>query len=109
MTIKNKGNGYKGVDCQSLENEINGNEHPSPVISNEQRESNPYEIVGTCRMSKTGKSLSIKLGNGKEARYFSISKYDIESVFHNPLTVADMREYDSPPKPLIIMTNINLD
>jgi len=52
-----------------------------------------YRTVGTCRLSKSGQALSIKLF--PENRYLHIRKRDIELIFEdiNHATVANIREY----------------
>lgn len=99
-------NGYKGVECQDLEKEINGSEvkiPPNPVIPVKPvQASNPYRIVGQCRLSKSGGSLSIRLSEGglNQYRYLTILRRDLVALFTdgNNLTVADVREYDNPVK-----------
>jgi hypothetical protein len=64
-----------------------------------QKTSNPYRIVGSARVSKTGASLSIKLNDNPTPRYITISKSDLIAIFTNPNenSVAYVREYDNPP------------
>jgi hypothetical protein len=52
-----------------------------------------YQTVGTCRLSKSGQALSLKLY--PENRYLHIRKRDIELIFEdvNHATVANIREY----------------
>jgi len=52
-----------------------------------------YKTVGTCRLSKSGQALSLKLY--PENRYLHIRKRDIELIFSdvNNATVANIREY----------------
>jgi hypothetical protein len=56
-----------------------------------------YRIVGTARISKSGQALSIKLIEGVNNRYLTISKSDLIRIFTdgNNQTVADVREYDA--------------
>jgi hypothetical protein len=88
MSKKSSG-GYKGVDCQSLEKEINGNEHPSPVIPVRKEGSNSYDVVGSCRASKNNNALNIKMF----AHYYVISRYDLENIFSDNMSVGEVREY----------------
>lgn len=89
---RQKSAGYKPVECQELQREINGarDNIPSPVS----RPVNPYTIVGACRVSRSGLSLSIKLF-GDTPRYLTIGKQDIINLFTdtNELTVASVKEY----------------
>ena len=52
-----------------------------------------YKTVGTCRLSKSGQALSLKLF--PENRYLHIRKRDIGLIFEdvNRATVANIREY----------------
>jgi hypothetical protein len=102
------------LPIEKLQEEINGGKNklpPNPVKPVKQQ-SNPYRIVGTARPSKTGQSLSIKIGNIENIRYFTLLKEDIVRMFTdaNDLTVAYVREYDNPQtsgKPVIIRTNFD--
>jgi len=102
MSKKNKARGYKPVECQDLQREINkGSIPPSPV-----KQVNPFKVVGNARVSRTGLSISIKL-YGNTPRYLTISKQDLITMFtdSNNLSVASVREYDNPEtiiSPIII-------
>jgi hypothetical protein len=87
---KGKSAGYKPVECQDLQHEINGENIPSPIS----RPVNPYTIVGACRVSRSGLSLSIKLF-GDTHRFLTIGKQDIINLFTdtNGLSVASVKEY----------------
>jgi hypothetical protein len=108
---KNINKESKGIDCNALQREINGAGNkisPSPVIPVE-RKSNPYRIVGSARPSKTGQSLSIKIGSEPNVRFFTILRSDIVKMFtdENDLSVAYVREYDNPQnQPVIIRSNL---
>jgi hypothetical protein len=106
-----KNNGYKPVECQALEREINGdNPPPSPVVP-AKKESNPFSYVGQARVSKTGLSLSIKLNaeGNNPPRYLTILKADLIQMFmdNNALSVCLVREYANTPEgDKIILTNL---
>jgi hypothetical protein len=98
-----KQGGYKGVEAQALEKEINdltnGDIPPNPVTPM-QRAPNPYSVVGSARISKSGQSLSIKL-RGEPARYLTVLLQDIFDMVeskqqnHVYLSVASVREYEN--------------
>ena len=102
---KAKSAGYKPVECQDLQREINGarDNIPTPIS----RPVRPYTIVGMCRVSKSGLSLSIKLF-GDTPRFLSIGKQDIINLFTdaNELSVASVKEYHNveliEQKPIIV-------
>jgi len=102
---KAKSVGYKPVECQDLQREINGarDNNPTPVS----RSVNPYTIVGACRVSRSGLSLSVKLF-GEKPRYLTIGKQDIINLFTdtNELSVASVKEYHNvepiEQKPIIV-------
>lgn len=110
-TNRNKTKNPKEADYQGLQKEINGGGNklpPSPVIP-VKPQSNPYRIVGSARPSKTGQSLSIKIGSDLNARHFTILKSDIVKMFtdSNDLSVAYVREYDNPPVSNVIRSNFD--
>lgn len=82
---KNKG-GYKGVEAQYLQ-------EPTPFVSN------PFTIVGDCKPSKTGRSLSMRIRCSDGLIHdYTILKTELERVFlHTPeqgeLIPAEIREY----------------
>lgn len=104
------------LPTEKLQEEINGggkNKLPPSPVEPVKPVSNPYRIVGTARPSKTGQSLSIKIGNDITGiRYFTLLKDDLVRMFtdSNDLTVAYVREYDNPQtlvKPVIIRTSFD--
>lgn len=66
----------------------------SPVITVEKKPPTPFKTVGTCRKSKTGNAISIKLF--PENRFLHIAIRDIELILEdkNNSTVANVREYE---------------
>jgi len=106
-----KDKNFQEVDCSGLQEEINGKGDklpPSPVIP-VKPQSNPYRVVGSARPSKTGQSLSIKIGNEPNIHFYTILKADLVKMFSdsNDLSVAYVREYDNPqPSSIIIKSNL---
>lgn len=100
-----KSGGYKGVEAQQLEKEINNltsvDIPPNPVEP-VKRTSNPYSVVGSARISKSGQSLSIKL-RGEPPRFLTVLLQDIFDMIeskqknHIYLSVASVREYENIP------------
>jgi hypothetical protein len=73
----------------------------SPILSGtvfneavEKRKPTSFKTVGTCRKSKSGNAISIKLIS--ENRFLHVSKRDIELILldENNVTVANVREYE---------------
>lgn len=64
----------------------------SPVM--QEKKPTSFKTVGTCRKSKSGNAISIKLIS--ENRFLHVSIRDIESILidENNSTVANVREYE---------------
>jgi hypothetical protein len=91
--------GYKGVECQSIEKEVESQPSP-PNIS-----PNPFRVAGGAKISRSGQSLSIQINDDGRIRHFTILLADIsnlveernrimkgENVIPNVISV---REYDN--------------
>lgn len=111
MSNKNKNRsketGYKPVDCQELEKEINGDSKPSPVTPVIlPKPENSFRVVGSCRLSKTGQSLAIKLNatDKHPESFVNISRKTLISLFNdeNALSVGNVIEYDNSHKIQVI-------
>jgi hypothetical protein len=66
----------------------------SPVIIQQEKKPTNFKTVGTCRKSKAGNALSIKLF--PENRFLHIAIRDIELIIDDKdnSTVANVREYE---------------
>lgn len=68
----------------------------TPIL--QEKNPTPFKTVGTCRKSKSGNAISIKLIS--ENRFIHISIRDIELILldENNSTVANVREYEKLEK-----------
>jgi hypothetical protein len=84
-------------DNATPENNIVAGNVASPVIIQEKKPT-PFKTVGTCRKSKSGNAISIKLIS--ENRFLHISIRDVELILldENNSTVANVREYEKLEK-----------
>jgi hypothetical protein len=66
----------------------------APPVSIQEKKPTPFKTVGTCRKSKSGNAISIKLIS--ENRFLHVSIRDIESILDDEknVTVANVREYE---------------
>ena len=83
---KNKSQGYKGIETQA-------NEQTLGYVSN------PFTIVGDCKPSKTGRSLSMRIRCSDNMIHdYTIARSELERIFlHDDekfeLIPAEIREY----------------
>jgi hypothetical protein len=99
--------GYKGVECQDLEKEINGGDKKLPRFPVQPvilpSKINPYRIAGQGKISNTGQSLSILIREEDDTkRYFTILLSDIylmhQEFIGGAFSTVSVREYFNPPQ-----------
>lgn len=90
---------YKPVEMREFGHGYNP---PQRDIEIEQKVINPYTIVGDCKPSKTGKSLTMRIRCSDGLIHdYTIAKSDIERLFLSielPVIPANIREYHNPLK-----------